>query len=97
MSRRQRQHDDALLDQALIDSFPASDPVAALQPGPLAERRFSKAKADMRSIDIDDAQEVRFWARELQADVAGIMDAVDAVGIAIEKIRTHIALAPRRR
>ena len=29
-----RKHVDALLDQALQDTFPASDPVAALQPAP---------------------------------------------------------------
>jgi hypothetical protein len=29
-----RKHADELLDQALADTFPASDPVAALQPAP---------------------------------------------------------------
>jgi hypothetical protein len=29
-----RKHADELLDQALADTFPASDPVATLQPAP---------------------------------------------------------------
>jgi len=86
--------DDAHLDQALMDTFPASDPVAALQPGPSTDRRTSKAKADMRSIDVGDVQEVRFWARELEADVSGIMSAVDAVGITVDKVRAYIAMRP---
>ncbi len=86
MNHRQRQ-----LDDALRDTFPASDPVSALQPGPAAIHRPSAAKADMSRIDIGDGQEVRFWARELNVSTADILSAVAAVGVGMDKVRAYVA------
>ncbi|HEX2891854.1 DUF3606 domain-containing protein [Vineibacter terrae] len=88
MARKQKK-----LDKALIESFPASDPAASLQPAPANDLRTSDAKADMDHIDIDDEQEVRFWAQELAVDVARIKEAVDAVGNKVEPVRRYLKKA----
>ncbi len=85
MTRKQKK-----LDKALTDSFPASDPAASLQPAPANDLRTSDAKADMEHIDIDDEQEVRFWASELAVDVARVKEAVDAVGNNVDAVRRHL-------
>lgn len=88
MASRKKQRN---LDKALSDSFPASDPVSSSEPGAPERPRPSSQKGGMDRIDIDDEQEVRFWARELGADVEQIKLAVAAVGRDVEKVRQHLA------
>ena len=95
MTRRQQKIDDARLDEALADTFPASDPVGFLEPSPPQPAR-PKRRADIRSIDTGDSQEVRFWAKELGVEVADIVRAVDAVGADVAKARAYLAKARRR-
>jgi len=41
-SAQQRKHTEELLDEALDETFPASDPVAMIEPGPNSKRSADK-------------------------------------------------------
>jgi hypothetical protein len=40
------QHDEWLVDEAVRDSFPASDPASSTQPGSIVNRRYATLSLD---------------------------------------------------
>ncbi len=42
-------HDEWLIDQAIRESFPASDPASSSQPGSIVNERYGEAYAEMVS------------------------------------------------
>lgn len=79
------------LDRALDQTFPASDPVSAIEPAPAADEPTGPLKADIRHIDPSDEQELRFWCRELDTTLDALKEAISVAGVEVEHVRRYLA------
>lgn len=62
-SSNPNEHQEALLDEAIEESFPASDPIAE-HPEPPSSQRHSAAPSDEEEESLDDAIEMTFPASD---------------------------------
>jgi hypothetical protein len=62
----------------------------------MPEHRRKPRRSAPDRIDIHDADDLRYWMRELDVDEQGLKNAVKTVGSKPDDVRSHIALHAAR-
>lgn len=99
-AKREGRDEDAELDEALRDSFPASDPVAISQPtaatGSLAGRREDNAAGDKTRrklhdrVNVADKDELEYWTDRLGVSETRLKEAVKSVGFFPQEVAHYL-------